>query len=215
MTKYALFLIGGLIGISALALVLTRTHDVGRFGEALSTTAVDKTTPEGLFVPNFDRAPLDAYLYLRRNRSVLLIKARSIELRTGALDGRLQFRVRFIGGNDSPKVEASNPDPLYDGFTTVRFNQLYDGVDLGLTEKAGMIGATFILEPGTDAGEVMLKLENSRSDPIRTPSAYQIIDGRRVPVAASFEPARFGARQLQIEEAAPAAAVHVDFEIVL
>ena len=105
----------------------------------------------------------------------------------------------YLHGNDAKQWQQNVPT-----FGGVRLASVYPGVDLRYHGHAGQLEYDFIVAPGADAGAVKLQFQGTTarveangdlSLPINhfgelrfdKPVAYQSIDGRKVPVQASFQ----------------------------
>ncbi len=105
----------------------------------------------------------------------------------------------YLRGNDVKQWQQNIPT-----FGGVRLAQVYPGVDLRYHGRAGQLEYDFFVAPGADAaairlqfqgatarveanGDLLLPMGHGEDLRFDKPVAYQTIDGRQVPVQASFQ----------------------------
>ena len=200
MTRSFLLLIGGVLAVSAISLFAVRSPEAEHPSSTRNVYS-DEVAAVGVFVPNLGQAPSDAFFYLKRDRSVVLLKATSI-----AMDGQSRAstdephgaNLYFISANKSPKVVGLEPLGGLTGFKSVRYQGLYPGIDLRMKTDAGRLSATFMLAAGADLSLILFKAEGWDDGFVGAPTAYQVKDGYRIPVSASFEAGRYGSTRLTL-----------------
>jgi hypothetical protein len=112
---------------------------------------------------------------------------------------RLPGVVNYFIGNDPAQWRTSIPT-----YGRITYHDLWPGVDLTYEGRPGVLKSTFIIAPGADPTQIRLSYSNADSlvgdqegnltiniagHEVRenAPLAWQEIDGRRVPVAVSYE----------------------------
>ena len=126
MTRSVLPLIGGALVVSAVSLFVARSPVV-EFLPAITNVGSSGHAPNGVFVPNLGEAPMDAYFYLRRQGSVVLLKSKTIDLEVGIGASTAAPRhssLRFIGVSGSPRVSGLDVLAIGTGFRSVRYEGL-------------------------------------------------------------------------------------------
>jgi hypothetical protein len=119
-------------------------------------------------------------------------------LRAPVGEDPLPTKVSYFKG---PKDEWRTGLPSYG---SVRYSAPWPGIDVVVSGTAGTLETTFVVQPGTDPGQVRLEYRGATAvrllpdgslvvdTPLgeireQAPVAYQEVDGRRVEVAAAFE----------------------------
>ncbi len=215
MTRTVLLLIGGALAVSAVGLSVVGSPEP-EHPAAAGNVLSNKTTATGFFVPNLGQAPSDAFFYLERDRSVVLLKATTIELDVqphASADEPNRASLYFVSASKSPKVVGLEPLAGLTGFKAIRYQGLYDGIDLRLETRDRRLSATFMLAPGADPSLILFKADGSDTGLVGTPAAYQVKDGSRIPVSASFEAGRYGSTRLSLGRYDVDAPVGIDFGI--
>lgn len=179
---------------------------------------------EGLplrFEKNHSRSSADTAEYLARGancRLSLNAQGSWLDWTDPANGKRARLRTRLLNARQQPLLEASDPLPgsvnyLVGspvkwrtgtvGYGSVRYRQVYPGIDLVFHGEQGRLEYDFILQPHADATAIRLDLSgqqdayiDSNGDLVavtsageirwKRPEVYQDDSGRRRPVAAHF-----------------------------
>ncbi|MEP0775986.1 MAG: SBBP repeat-containing protein [Acidobacteriota bacterium] len=129
-------------------------------------------------------------------------------------------RLRWVGARPDPGIRGVQPVAARSNYllgddpaawvtdvphvARVRYEGLYDGIDLELYGTPAQLEYDFIIAPGADPRAIRMELEGARRVRVtrggdlelslgrgtllqRRPVAYQVIDGQRRPVEARFE----------------------------
>ena len=99
------------------------------------------------------------------------------------------------------------------GFKAVRYEGLYQGIDLRIGIGAGRLSATFMLGPGADPSLILFKAEGANANRIGSPVAYQLDAGYRTTVNVAFEASRYGSTRLNLGPYDVSKPVEIDFLI--
>ena len=213
MTLSVLLLIGGALLVSVISLFATRSP-IAEPPMVSPIVYSDLSTETGVFIPNLSKEPRDAYFYLRRDQSAVFMKATSIENETPTSDGSTRWAgLNFIGANTSPKVVGLEPLETVTGFRAIRYHGLYEGIDLMVSADADKLSGTFIVAPGADPSLVLFAVDFEDGSLVGAPMAYHEINGHRIPLMVSFEPARYGSTQLNLGPHEVVEPVMVDFDV--
>lgn len=111
---------------------------------------------------------------------------------------QLSSRSNYFIGSDAAQWRTGVPN-----FGKVRYTAVYPGVDCVFYGAGRQLEYDFIIKPGADPSPIALDMRGARSMKInangdldfdlgsghvihRRPVAYQVVDGRRVPVEAAF-----------------------------
>jgi hypothetical protein len=212
MTRYVLLLVGKALVVSALSLLGDRPS-LNPTSTDASSVVFNSSDPAGVFFPNLGSVPVDAFFYMVADQSIVLLKSKTIEVVRPESD-RPAVNLYFIGANGAPKVTGITFRDSMSGFQQVRYNDLYEGIDLLLAGHKDELTATMTLSAGADARVVHFKLDRDWGTDLN-PSAYQMIEGVRQPVEARFVDGLFGSTKLELGKMEPNSPVHVGFGISL
>jgi hypothetical protein len=213
MTRSLYLLIGGLLLVSALGLLAIRSDDVDNVVSLTSTRS--GRTPAGVFVPNLGSESVDAYFFLQNDRSKLLLYPNGLHIQSQVFeDALLEASLFFIGANKFPKLTGHNPISSATGFRTVRYYDVYDGIDFELSSSGNGLTGRFELDPGADPNLIHMKTANPAGELLGGIAAYQEIDGQRIELNAEFVVSRYESMRLEIDFRDPGASVVVEFDLV-
>ncbi|MCP5048124.1 MAG: hypothetical protein GY940_13210, partial [bacterium] len=113
-------------------------------------------------------------------------------------EGITDHRVSYFRGNDPDQWKTGIPTS-----TAVRYKDLYKNIDLKVYGVEKQVEYDWIIQPGGDAGQIGFKYKNVKGTRIdeqgnllvetesgtlahKKPVSYQVIEGKRVEVKASF-----------------------------
>ncbi len=213
MTRSVLLLVGGALVLSAVGIFMLRpTRTENLFGTR--SVHSDEVAAGGVFIPNLGQVASDAFFYLKRDRSTILLRATSIDFEVQpSSDGPGHVGLHFVAASRSPKVMGLKPLTGVTGFRAVKYQGLYRGIDLRIEAAAERLSVAFILAPGADPGLILFKADGLDEGLVGTPKAYQAKDGLRTPVSVSFEPGRYGSTLLALGPYDVDVPIRIDFEI--
>ncbi len=177
----------------SISAVLELRKDTGTSDGTLRTVALsDRLINQDLrFVTNRGQAGLDALFHVQAAGHTVLFFENQITLRrTEAELGNNEVILQFEGSNIAPLVEGkgmlpgvehyytgSDPDNWHTDvptFSSVRYNELYSGIDLAYLGNDGALESTFYLEPGANVRLIRLNYQNVRSTTIRSDGALVV-----------------------------------------
>ena len=214
MTRYVLLLVGALLAVSAASLFGDRASH-SPLPTATPLVRIDPSDPENLFLPNLGTAPVDAFFYMVRDRSVVLLKSRTIESTRADLN-QTKENLYFIGANTAPKLSGTTGREGPPGFERVRYTDLYEGIDLTLSGgDTEALSATLTLSADADVRLIHFKLDENETETAFGLSAYQIVGSTRREVDVRPVEGLFGSTKLELGDIDTGAPVHVGFRIRL
>jgi hypothetical protein len=213
MTRSVLLLIGGVLAVSALSFYSAESPNLER-SFAASVLPRENVAASGVFVPNLGEVSSDAIFYLRHTESVLLLKATDIQFEAPeSADSDNESGIHFVGANNASKVVGLAPLKNITGFRAVRYEGLYDGVDLHLDASSEDLSGHFTLEAGIDPGVILFVSSLQDHEQLKLTEAFQEIDGRQISIVADLESARYGATALDVGVYDERFPVQIGFEI--
>lgn len=213
MTRSVLLLIGGTVAVSAVGVFTLRPTGTENHSSTRNVRS-DEIVAVGAFVPNLGQVEIDAFFYLKRDRSTILLRATSIDFEVqGSHDLPSHASLYFIAASKSPKVMGLKPLTGVTGFRAVKYQGLYQGIDLRIETDNERLSVAFILAAGADPSLILFKADGSESSPVGMPIAYQVKDGSRIPVSASFEPGRYGSTRVALGPYDVNVPIRIDFRI--
>ncbi|MFC2085879.1 hypothetical protein ACFLRO_01560 [Bacteroidota bacterium] len=213
MNRSILLLVGGVLVVSAVSLFAFRSSS-SEPSSVFKMARSANSTATGVFIPNLGHAPREAFFYLNRDEDVVLLRASNIDFdMSDQENSRYRAGLRFISSNGSPKLVGLEPLSQATGFRAVDYLGLYEGVDLRLAIKTGKLSGRFTLAPGVDPDMVLFKTDDLKGGLIGKPFAYHDVNGHKIPLLVSFEPARYGSTRLDLGPHDIRLPVEVDFEI--
>ncbi len=153
---------------------------------------LDRVANQGLrFVTNQGQAGPDALFHVQAAGHTVLFFENQISLRrTEAEIGNNEVILQFEGSKIAARVEGkgmlpgvehyykgSDPDKWHTDvptFNSVRYTELYSGIDLAYLGDEGALESVFYLSPGADVRLIRLNYQNVRSTTIRSDGALII-----------------------------------------
>ena len=159
--------------VTAISAYVVRSLEVE--GSAVVTNArADAVTAMGVFYPNLGQAPSDAFFFLKRRQSAVLLKATSIDVEVHAPDNRRSQRrprLYFVSASRSPKVVGLEPIAGLSGFKAVRYHGIYPGIDLTVAAETDKLSATFTVAVGADPSLILFTADGLDDALVGIPTA--------------------------------------------
>ncbi len=194
--------------------------EIAAANSAESTSTIFSASPQLRFIENQGQAGPQAKYHVQGADHTVLFHSNKITLRRDVSPtlGN-EIVLQFDGANQSPKVEgieklagvahfykSQSPDQWYTNVPTyksVRYTELYPGIDMAYIGANGNLESEFYLAPGIDYHQIRLDYQGVQSRTIRddgalilktelgeliekAPFAYQNINGDRVEVEAEY-----------------------------